>query len=87
MDFDSIRAELTRLLEASNLWNQKVNNLQVTDSKEKTVELRALMSAADSPKVWDLRVYVREGLIKFIQKNYPESLPKTRVFFTNNNEQ
>ena len=87
VDFDSIRAELTRLLEASNLWNQKVNNLQVTDSKEKTVELRALMSAADSPKVWDLRVYVREGLIKFIQKNYPESLPKTRVFFTNNNEQ
>ena len=87
VDFDSIRAELTRLLEASNLWDRKVNNLQVTDSKEATVEIRALVSAADSPKVWDLRVYVREGLIKFIQKNYPESLPKTRVFFTNNNEQ
>ncbi len=77
--FDALRDELTRLLEASPLWDKRVNVLQVTDAKERTVEIRALMSAEDSPTAWDLRVYVREGLITFLQENYPESLPRTRV--------
>ena len=38
----------------------KVNVLQVTNLTEKTMELRALMSAKDSPTAWDLRVHVRE---------------------------
>ena len=43
------------------------------------MELRALMSAADAPKAWDLRCYVRENLIKFLQERYPDSLPKMRT--------
>ncbi|MDW7692075.1 mechanosensitive ion channel [Flammeovirgaceae bacterium SG7u.111] len=82
--FDALREELTRLLEASELWDRRVNVLQVTDAKERTVEIRALMSAVDSPTAWDLRVYVREGLISFLQKNYPESLPRTRVVMEDN---
>jgi len=78
--FDAVRAELTRILESTPLWDKKVNVLQVTDSKEESIELRALMSAKDSPTAWDLRVYVREKLIEFLQKNYPESLPKKRVW-------
>lgn len=83
VDFDALREELTRLLESTELWDKQVNVLQVTDSKERSVEIRALMSARNSPQAWDLRVFVREGLIKFIQKNYPESLPKTRVSVMN----
>ncbi|WP_346861922.1 mechanosensitive ion channel domain-containing protein [uncultured Draconibacterium sp.] len=79
VSFDALRAELTRLLEASPLWDKKVNVLQVTDAKQNGVEVRALMSAKDSPTAWDLRVYVREKLIDFLQKNYPESLPRTRI--------
>jgi hypothetical protein len=37
------------------------------------------MSAANSPSAWDLRVNVREKLIDFLQKNYPETLPKSRL--------
>jgi small-conductance mechanosensitive channel len=77
--FDAIRKELTRLLESSPYWDKKVNVLQVTDAKENTVEIRALMSAVDSSSAWDLRVYVREHLIDFLRKEYPESLPRTRV--------
>jgi small-conductance mechanosensitive channel len=44
--FDALRKELTRLLEASPHWDKKVNVLQVTDARENTVEIRALMSAA-----------------------------------------
>jgi small-conductance mechanosensitive channel len=79
VSFDVLREELKRLLDASELWDKKVNVLQVTDCKESTVETRILVSAANSPALWDLRVYVREKMIEFIQKNYPDSLPKTRV--------
>lgn len=78
--FDELRKELTRLLESSPLWDKKVNVLQVTDAKERSLEIRALMSAKDSGNAWDLRVFIREKLIEFLQKNYPDSLPKTRVF-------
>lgn len=77
--FQALRDELTRLLESTPLWDKKVNVLQVTDSKERSIEVRALMSAKDSGTAWDLRVFVREKLIEFLQKKYPESLPKTRV--------
>ena len=79
IDFDALRKELTRLLEDNNLWDKKVNNIQITDSKENYVEIRALMSARSSSDAWDLRVHIREHLIKYIQKNYPDSFAKTRV--------
>jgi len=76
---DKLREELTRILKSDKNWDGTVNVLQVTDSTEKTMEIRALMSSADSPSAWDLRVNVREKLIDFLQKNYPESLPRSRV--------
>jgi small-conductance mechanosensitive channel len=81
VSFDALRKELTRLLESTPLWDKRVNVLQVTDAKEYGVEIRALVSAKDSPTAWDLRVFIREKMIEFIQKNYPESLPRTRVVF------
>ncbi len=83
VSFEALRKELTRLLESTPLWDGKVNVLQVTDAKERSIEIRALMSAKDSGTAWDLRVFIREKLIEFLQKNYPESLPKTRVFIEN----
>ena len=81
--FDEIRKELTRLLQNCQYWDGKVNVLQVTNATEKTVEIRALMSAVDSSTAWNLRVYIRENLIKFLQEKYPDSLPKSRVLITN----
>jgi hypothetical protein len=46
------------------------------------MQIRALTSAADSSKAWDLRCHVREGLIRFLQEKFPESLPKTRAGFS-----
>lgn len=76
---EDIRIELGRILKNSPYWDKKVNVLQVTDISERTVKLRALMSAADSPTAWKLRCEVREKLLGFLQKKYPGSLPKTRV--------
>jgi small-conductance mechanosensitive channel len=78
---DAVRQEFTRILQASPNWDHKVNVLQVTDARERTIELRALASSSDASKSWDLRCEVREKLIAFIQKNYPESLPRLRTHF------
>lgn len=74
-----LREHLTNVLEGSPLWDKEVNVIQVTNTTDKVMELRALVSAKNSPAAWDLRCLVREELVTFIQKNYPESLPKSRV--------
>ncbi len=76
---DAIREQLQKILNESKLWDKKVCVLQVTNTTERTVELRALMSAADASTAWSLRCEVREKLIDFIKKNYPQALPKLRA--------
>jgi small-conductance mechanosensitive channel len=76
---EEVRQELHRILQSSELWDKQAWGLQVTDSKEHTLELRALMSASDSSKAWDLRCFVREKLVEFLQQHYPQSLPRTRA--------
>ena len=83
LPFEAIRKEQTRLLNSTDLWDGNVNVMQVTNTTEKSVEIRVLVSAKDSPTAWDLRVYLREKLLEFIQKNYPEALPKTRISIDN----
>lgn len=74
-----LRQELTRLLNSTDLWDQKVNVIQVTKLAEHSMEIRALVSARDSGTAWDLRVFIREKLVEFIKEKYPESLPTARV--------
>jgi small-conductance mechanosensitive channel len=76
---EEIRQELHRILQTTDLWDGKVWGVQVTDASPQTMELRALMSASDSSKAWDLRCLVREKLISFLQDKYPQSLPRMRV--------
>jgi len=76
-----VRRELQRIAESAKEWDGRVCVLQVTDLTPRTVELRALVSARDSGSAWDLRVHLREQLIDFLQREYPESLPRTRIEF------
>jgi len=82
MPVDKMRKELTAILKKTPLWDGKVNSLQVTDANDKTMKVRALMSAKNSGDAWDLRCYVREQMIAFLQKNYPEHLPQLRANIT-----
>jgi small-conductance mechanosensitive channel len=75
---EELRKEFRRLVESTPLWDRKVCVLQVTDASEHAMQIRALSSATDSSRAWDLRCFIRENLIRFLQQNYPESLPKTR---------
>jgi small-conductance mechanosensitive channel len=76
---DRVREELDRLLRQSPSWDGKVSGLQVTNATDRVVEMRALMSAVDSSTAWNLRCEVREGLLKFLQEEFPQCLPRTRV--------
>lgn len=82
MPLERMRAELTRLLEGSRFWDRRVNVLQVTDAREHTVQVRALMSASNAGFAWDLRCEVREGLLRFMQREYPQGLPRIRLMHT-----
>jgi small-conductance mechanosensitive channel len=73
-----LRKELKRLVENNPKWDRKVCGLQVTDAKQSTIEVRALVGSTDPGKAFDLRCEVREGLIEFLCRNYPESLPRVR---------
>jgi len=81
-----VREELQNILGQTELWDQRVCSLQVTNTTDRIVELRALMSAADSSKAWELRCLVRERLIDFLQKKYPDSLPKVRASIKSKDE-
>jgi small-conductance mechanosensitive channel len=76
---DDIRTEFARLVSASELWDRRVGIIQVTNASEVTIELRILVSAENSARAFDLRCYIREHLIAYIQKNHPECLPKSRT--------
>ena len=79
---DEVRQQLHEILKGSGMWDGKVWGLQVTDSKQQTLELRMLMSAPDSGTAWDLRCLVREQLVAYLQREHPECLPRTRVELT-----
>jgi small-conductance mechanosensitive channel len=73
-----LREELHRILETTDLWDKRTWALQVTDATEHTIQIRALMSARNGPAAFDLRCYVRERLVQFLQAKYPLALPKHR---------
>jgi small-conductance mechanosensitive channel len=75
---DAVRKKLSEIVSQSKLWNGKVVSLQVSDCKESTIELRALISANSAAALWDLRCEVREKLIDFLQRDYPSALPRRR---------
>jgi small-conductance mechanosensitive channel len=76
---EEVRSQLHKILKSSKLWDGKVWGLQATNATDRTLELRALMSAPDSSTSWDLRCEVREKIIGFLQERYPDALPKARA--------
>ncbi len=75
----AVRVELEKILAVTDLWDGVASGLVVLDANDKTVVLRALVSSENSGKGWDLRCHVREKLVEFLQREYPECLPRLRA--------
>ena len=82
MPLEPLRKHFEKVLSETKLWDQETQVLQVTDTTEKTMTIRMLMTAQNSPTAWDLRCHVREKMIEFIQQNYPQCLPHVRATLT-----
>lgn len=76
---DEIREELNRFVQDREEWDKKTVGLQVTNATDKGIEIRALIGATNSGHAWNLRCAIREHLITFIQKKYPQCLVKVRI--------
>lgn len=79
MPLEPLREQFIKTLEQTELWDGQAQAFQVTDTDEKTMTIRLLMTAKNSPTAWDLRCYIREQMITFIQTHYREYLPKVRA--------
>jgi len=73
-----LRAKLVSIVNKNPLWDKKNVNLLVTNTDVHSMKLRATFSAKNASDIWKMRCEIREQLIKFIQENYPSSLPKLR---------
>lgn len=69
------------MLDKNRLWDGKVKSIQVTGARHDCMEVRVLVSAANSSVGWDLRCELRERLIDFVQRSYPQGFPLVRTEF------
>lgn len=74
-----LRAELERVCKAAPEWDGRVAMIQVTETNDRAMQVRALVSAADAGQAWDLRCRVREALIDYLQRASPDALPRVRA--------
>lgn len=75
----AIREKVEAVVKETDLWDGDVVNVQVTEASGPTITIRALATATTSPRAWDLRCFIREEVITWLQKEYPEALPQQRI--------
>jgi len=75
---DPLRAELERICNDSPIWDQRVCKVQVTDATDRAMQLRFLISAQNAGDAFELRCVIREGILGYVAKHYPEGLPRVR---------
>jgi len=64
---DALREELDRILEDNPLFDGRAKSVLITDATDRTVQVRAMVSAKDASDQWNLRCEVRERMIRFLQ--------------------
>jgi small-conductance mechanosensitive channel len=79
LPLDRAREALKEIIETNELWDKRFWNLQVVAASDKAMQLRVLATAADASIGWNLTCDIREKFILFVQKNYPQCLPRYRA--------
>ncbi len=84
MPIEPVRNELNRILSQSDLWDGVASQLQVAELNDKTVKIRMQVSATNADKLFDLIAEVREKMLTFFQKHYPNYFPVVRSISEDN---
>jgi small-conductance mechanosensitive channel len=75
---DKVRDQLNAIVKDHPKWDGKVAGVQMTDLPDNMVQLRLLVSARNSGQLFDLRCDVREAIVSWLIREYPEALPRQR---------
>lgn len=79
MPVEPLRQAAQRACEAAPEWDRRACVVQVVEATERGMQVRVLVTSINSSLNWDLRCKVREALIDFMQREYPQHLPKLRT--------
>ncbi len=80
LPIDEMRSELERILVGHPKWDGRTKGIVITNTSDRTIEVRALVSARNSGDLWDLRVHVRERLVAWLREyEGGKYLPRVRV--------
>lgn len=71
-----IRAAFEDLLKARPEWDRRTGELQVSEVKIDSVELKLVMSAADPTRMARLRFAMREAMLEWLREEMPDALKK-----------
>jgi small-conductance mechanosensitive channel len=75
---EEVRAQVQAIVEPSEFWDRKVCKVHVTNLTDRAVEMRCLISAANSGNSFELCCLIRERITAWIREHYPEAFPTTR---------
>lgn len=76
---EALRLHAQQVIEADPRWDGRDWALQVIDTSDRAMVVRVLASAHDAPTAWDLRCGIREELLRWLQAEHPEALPRLRT--------
>jgi small-conductance mechanosensitive channel len=79
MPLEPLREAARQACEAAPEWDKRLCLLQVVEAGERSMQLRVLVTSGNSSLNWDLRCKVREALVDFMQREYPQFLPLMRA--------
>ena len=76
---DAVRQKAAELIKQATIGGGKVINVQVTNARPDSIEIRVLLSAQSAGSTSDLCAEMREKLIGFLQREHPDALPRRRT--------
>lgn len=79
MPLQPLREEAQRVCASAPEWDGRLCQLQVLEAGERSMQVRVLVTSADSGQNWDLRCKIREALVDFMQREYSQHLPLMRA--------
>jgi small-conductance mechanosensitive channel len=76
---DEMREFFIKKVQALPLWDGNTCKMIISDFSEKTMQVRATMSASDPDKAFELRALIREDLIQYLKQHHSDLLPRILI--------
>jgi small-conductance mechanosensitive channel len=74
-----LRTELERYLPTNELWDERVGAVAVTDTTDRVIVVRVLVSSNNAGNTFTLRCNAREHLLQWASDHHKDKLPLTRA--------